>query len=296
MFRALRKRMRVSPTTAIATLALVFAMTGGAYAAKKYLITSTKQISPSVLKSLQGKAGPAGANGAVGAQGPAGSAGPTGAKGGNGSNGSNGSNGESVVLGTAKVGKKAGECEQGGTTVSVAGKTEAVCNGKEGNEGKEGEPWTDGGTLPEGKVETGAWNYTPVAVKEEQYVAISFPIRLKSSIPTKHAHYINEAGEEVVEGTPTKGPHPDCPGTAEKPEALAENLCVYEGGNFIEATGKKPETLGYIYPPYVNKVKIEETTYENAAGTTGALIAFYETPIEAGKPQNIDGTWAVGGD
>ncbi len=75
MFSAIRRHMRVSPTTVIATLALVFAMTGGAYAAKKYLITSTKQISPSVLKALQGKAGPAGAAGAQGPAGPAGSGG-----------------------------------------------------------------------------------------------------------------------------------------------------------------------------------------------------------------------------
>src|ERR1700684_522797 len=94
MFSSLRRRMRVSPTTVIASLALVFAMTGGAYAAKKYLITSTKQISPSVLKSLQGKAGPAGANGPAGPAGPQGPAGGTGGKGENGKEGAAGKNGE----------------------------------------------------------------------------------------------------------------------------------------------------------------------------------------------------------
>ena len=39
-----------------ATLALVFAMSGGAPAANHYLITSTNQISPKVLKELK-KAG-----------------------------------------------------------------------------------------------------------------------------------------------------------------------------------------------------------------------------------------------
>ena len=78
MFSAIRRRLRLSPATVIAGLALVFAMTGGAYAAKKYLITSTKQISPSVLKQLQGKAGAAGAPGAAGAQGAQGPAGPAG--------------------------------------------------------------------------------------------------------------------------------------------------------------------------------------------------------------------------
>ena len=74
MLSALRKRLHLTPGTVIATLALVFAMTGGAYAAGKYVITSTKQISPKVLKSLKGATGKAGATGATGATGPAGSA------------------------------------------------------------------------------------------------------------------------------------------------------------------------------------------------------------------------------
>jgi hypothetical protein len=70
-----RVRRHVTPTGVIAVLALVFAMSGGAYAAKKYLISSTKQISPSVLKKLKGtngKAGPAGTAGPAGPAGPAG--------------------------------------------------------------------------------------------------------------------------------------------------------------------------------------------------------------------------------
>ncbi len=72
-------RRRVTYANVAATLALVFAMSGGAYAATHYKITSTKQISPTVLKSLKGAkgargpAGPAGAAGAPGAPGAAGS-------------------------------------------------------------------------------------------------------------------------------------------------------------------------------------------------------------------------------
>src|ERR1700684_3983135 len=76
MLSALRSRVTYANVTA--TLALLFAMTGGAYAAKAYLITSTKQIKPSVLKSLQGKAGAKGAHGAPGATGPAGPGRPAG--------------------------------------------------------------------------------------------------------------------------------------------------------------------------------------------------------------------------
>jgi hypothetical protein len=73
----------------VATLALLFAMSGGALAATHYLITSTKQISPKVLKTLKGAngkngaagpAGPAGV-GTQGPQGPAGTAGTNGEKG-----------------------------------------------------------------------------------------------------------------------------------------------------------------------------------------------------------------------
>src|SRR6187399_358703 len=72
---------RPSPAMAVAVLALVLALGGSAIAAKKYLITSTKQISPSVLKKLkgaQGLAGPAGTAGATGAKGDAGPAGKDG--------------------------------------------------------------------------------------------------------------------------------------------------------------------------------------------------------------------------
>ena len=65
-------RRRPSATTAIACLALFFALAGTGLAAGKYLITSKSQIKPSVLKELRGNRGPAGAPGAAGAAGAAG--------------------------------------------------------------------------------------------------------------------------------------------------------------------------------------------------------------------------------
>jgi hypothetical protein len=74
-------RRHLNYANVVATLALVFAMSGGALAAKHYLINSTKQIKPSVLKSLKGntgKTGPGGPAGSAGPAGPGGSAGPAG--------------------------------------------------------------------------------------------------------------------------------------------------------------------------------------------------------------------------
>ncbi len=48
-------RGRLSYANVVVTLALVFAMSGGAYAAGWYVITSTKQISPNVLEVLKGQ-------------------------------------------------------------------------------------------------------------------------------------------------------------------------------------------------------------------------------------------------
>src|SRR5262249_8440402 len=74
-------RRRLTYANVAATLALVFAMSGGALAATHYLITSTKQIKPSVLKELKGKTGAAGARGPTGATGASGATGAAGATG-----------------------------------------------------------------------------------------------------------------------------------------------------------------------------------------------------------------------
>jgi Collagen triple helix repeat (20 copies) len=188
-------RRRVSGAGVIATVALVFAMSGGAYAANRYLITSTKQISPKVLKSLKGAAGAKGANGAAGAQGAAGPAGPTGAQGAAGAKGENGTNG---IDGT---------------------------DGKEGALGKEGSPWTAGGTLPSGKTETGAWSASQESLEYGSPVAVSFTIPLAEGLDAAHVHFQPSAGEtqkiEEFEAT--------CPGSAEAPKATPGNFCVYAG-------------------------------------------------------------------
>jgi hypothetical protein len=71
-------RRHLTYANVAATLALVFAMTGGAIAANHYLINSTKQINPRVLKKLRGSTGKTGAIGKTGATGPQGKEGPSG--------------------------------------------------------------------------------------------------------------------------------------------------------------------------------------------------------------------------
>jgi len=66
MHKLLRKP---SPAIVIACLALFVASTGTSIAASHYLITSTKQIKPSVIKKLHGAKGAKGATGAAGAAG-----------------------------------------------------------------------------------------------------------------------------------------------------------------------------------------------------------------------------------
>jgi hypothetical protein len=81
-----------------ATLALVLSMSGGALAASKYLITSTKQISPKVLKKLKGKAGAPGTPGTPGKEGTTGKEGPGGKEGPAGKEGLPGKNGTGTPL------------------------------------------------------------------------------------------------------------------------------------------------------------------------------------------------------
>lgn len=74
-------RKRFTYANVVATLALVFSMAGGAMAAKHYLINSTKQINPKVIKALKGKAGPQGPQGLQGKEGPVGKEGLAGKEG-----------------------------------------------------------------------------------------------------------------------------------------------------------------------------------------------------------------------
>jgi hypothetical protein len=256
----LRKRIHVSPATAIATLALVFAMSGGAYAAKHYLITSTKQISPKVLKSLKG------ANGKTGAPGLAGPAGPGGAKG---ANGTNGANGEKGAAGT-----------NGGVgPVGPTGPTGPT--GATGLQGATGEINT-AGPLPSGKTETGAWSTTPyIATAGEIAVdSISFAIPLAAPLenvsecgepgkPPCQVHFIKNGGPSTTE----------CPGTAEAPAAKSGNLCLYAA---IEANGRTEYTIA----------STGNGSFASGAGTTGAMI--FVKAANAG-PAEFWGTWAVTG-
>jgi hypothetical protein len=261
MFSALRRRLHVSPTAMIATLALVFAMTGGAYAAKKYLITSTRQISPAVLKSLKGKAGPAGAQGLAGPAGPQGAAGTAGAKGETGAAGLRGADGKEGP--TGKEGP--------------AGKT-----------GKEGSPWMAGGTLPSGKTETGAWTVgksTAEQAGELILVPISFPIPLSAGLtsdpePAKsRVHFVNKSGEELNFTTEKLEPSTDCSGTAEAPTAPAGNLCIYLG--FAE---------GPVSPVGSASVFIFQAGGgQVGASTAGAAMGF----LVEGAGASAYGTWAV---
>jgi hypothetical protein len=113
-------RRRISYANVVATLALFFAMSGGAaLAAKHYLINSTKQFNPKVLNALKGKPGPHGPTG------PAGLAGSAGASGGKGEKGEKGERGEPGPLVSTLP---SGNTERGaygfaGTVPSGAGST-----------------------------------------------------------------------------------------------------------------------------------------------------------------------------
>jgi hypothetical protein len=259
MFRAIRRRIHFSPATAIASLALVFAMTGGAYAAKKYLITSTKQISPSVLKSLQGKAGPAGANGA---QGPAGPQGPAGAKGENGAAGASGTNGApgtSVTSAVLAKGNK--ECKEGGSEFKAAGSTTFACNGKNGT--------FEGQFLPAGKSLKGVW--AAASWGEEPFPeagvgvakdAVSFPLPVSPVIQQEH---IEQVGHEEGEGEAKENlPEEEvggkkvkvCTGNYTNPVAAEGYLCVFVQsetnafGRQVSLGGSGETTLGFTVSAY----------------------------------------------
>jgi hypothetical protein len=330
MLSALRSRLTYA--NVVATLALVFAMSGGALAASHYLITSTKQISPKVLKQLKGKDGAAGLTGAAGAAGKEGSAGKEGKE---------GANGESVTAAEVKPGEST--CNDlGGSKFTVGGKETTACNGSKGKEGKEGKagesvtpaqllakngsghceeggaefkvgtgtatyacngsPWTAGGTLPAEKTETGTWSFSTGESKHIERVSISLPIPLAAELPAEEC---GTGGSQChIHVRPVTFPViPSCEGKSEPEKKECE-----EENQSLEAVQKATEAdcPGSVVEPkaepgnlciYIQEMEhaLEEFVYGDADGRSGVgTTGVVLGIILLGEEGGTgEGTWAV---
>ncbi|HWX44594.1 MAG TPA: hypothetical protein VNY52_04645 [Solirubrobacteraceae bacterium] len=268
MLSAIRKR--ITYTNLAVTLALVLAMSGGAYAATRYVITSTKQISPKVLKALQGKAGANGAGGATGPAGPAGPSGPAGAT------GPAGPAGQSVTgVAASKI-----ECEAGGVKYTSANGSTAVCNGKDGQTGFTA-------TLPKGKTEMGDWaieaNLTGTGLLEgSASTAISFSIPLATG---PEAIYIKAPTQEEIEKHEFPNPPAGCTGNVEEPGAAEGHICVFGA---VELNNNSDPHICAAYKFF--QCMGGEAVLQDRADRSGALLGVLDS---SAGPTALNGTWAV---
>jgi hypothetical protein len=256
MFSGVRRH--INATTIVAVFALVFAMTGGAFAVTSKGGSSDKAIvakSKAKSKTVRGPSGPRGATG------PVGPAGAQGAQGAQGAAGAQGPKGESGAAGA--TGAKGETGPQG-------------AQGKEGREGKEGPEGPAGPsgttkTLESGETETGTWAALNFSSLKEiaWYIPISFTIPLKLGLEGKDVHYI------IVGHSTT-----ECPGSAELPKAAAGQFCLYQGE---EEVGSQFEVFTMSPPGGVKK--------NDGTGTSGVIVGLkYEGPAEASE---VTGAWAV---
>jgi len=209
VYAGLKQRLgHGSPGAVIGVIALVLALSGGAYAASGALTGKQKKEVKSIAKQFAGQPGAPGATGPAG-QGSPGPKGDTGPKGGPGTDGTDGVDGQSPKI----TFEGPTVCEpSGGVVYEVEGSGEEaeICNGEEGS------PWTAGGTLPPGETERGTWSVSGDGSKVP--AAISFPIQLAASI--ENPHILIKGGGLLP---------PECPGNINHPGAKPGVFCVFLG-------------------------------------------------------------------
>lgn len=283
----------------VAIIALIAALGGGAYAAaglnakqkKEVKLLSAKNVPKTGPRGPQGPQGPAGANGKDGANGTNGANGAKGDKGDKGDKGENGSAGSpgKSVLATPVTPLQCEERE--GVIVEEEGEplsATEVCEGKEGAQGEPGDPWAVGGTLPANATLTGNWAFRSrlqtlkVDVEgvtqevtigsTENWVPISFPIKLTALLDSTKVHYQTDVEFANF-----------CKGNFAEPAADSGHFCVYASATALTNA---------------SFLSISRT----ASGTVGANVAGaflkFTTVDNVGTTDDIvrgAGTWAVTG-
>ncbi len=314
MFPVIRRHLSYSNVAA--TLALVFAVTGGAFAATGHIgaagsgatasgsrasasssgaTASAAYASAAKSKAkskggARGPAGPKGATGATGATGSAGATGPGGAQGSAGTNGTNGTSGEPGKEGTPGAagesvksheftGEKEGKCPEGGSEFKVGTKTATyACNGEKG-------VIHPGETLAPEASETGAWSFGPITAASVPNVGgfgviLDVPV---ASFAIPLAAILPEADVHYInpagEEVTNSGPVSGTPADCKGDK----NQPTAEPGNFCVYAGEEEgvETR--------QERILQSGNNQEGAGTTGAIERFEVT----GSFGAAHGTWAV---
>lgn len=246
----------------ISIVALIAALSGGAYAASGALTGKQKKEVEKIARSVSkpGKPGPTGPTG------PTGAPGAKGENGSNGTNGTNGTNGKSVKL----VNEEPELCpNEEGFSYEIEGTSDLneICSATGGAAA------ALPATLALGETETGTW--ATDFFTSASFTSISFPVRLSAEIDETHVKVVKEGGTPPAECNDGVAPPP----SVEHPEAKPGYLCL-----FVEAfAADASESTVEIFSPSGGGA---------GAGATGALLKIED---EAGANNRGFGTWAVTG-